>query len=98
MKNLGGSFKALRDGLGMSQEQFAEAVGTSHATVGRVEKGGPLYRYDTILAIEELYGAPIDVLLQPGNNPGWMKRYRKLTPEQRAKLDGLMDKALELLD
>ena len=98
MANLGELFKALRDGLGITQEHFADITGTSHATVGRAENGGPLYRYDSIVRLEEELGAPIDVLLQTGKSPAWMQKYRKLTPKQRAKVDGLMDKALELLD
>ncbi len=97
MTKLGGLFKTLREGLGMSQERFAEVAETTRSTVGRAESGGPLYRYDSIVAIEEEFGAPIDVLLQTGAWPEWMADYRKLTPEQQRKVDAVMRSALELL-
>ena len=51
MRNIGERIARKRGAIGLSQEQFAEALGLSRAAVGKIERGESAPKADTLIAI-----------------------------------------------
>ena len=54
-----------RTGIGMSQRELAELVGTTQSAIARLERGGRPPRIDTLLKIAEALDCELLVELKP---------------------------------
>lgn len=60
---IGERLRALRKGLGLSQEQFSEKLSLSQNQISRLENGENLITTDMILLLNDLYGIDPSYLL-----------------------------------
>lgn len=58
------TLKTLRQGRGLSQEQLAEALGTSRQTISKWESGAALPDAINLLSLSDFFGVPTDTLLR----------------------------------
>lgn len=58
------TLKTLRQGRGLSQEQLAEALGTSRQTVSKWESGAALPDAINLLSLSDFFGVSTDTLLR----------------------------------
>lgn len=62
---VGRNIRAAREARGMTQEQFAEAVGRHIDSVSLIERGRSLPALDTLLGISTVVGVGLDALVHP---------------------------------
>ena len=62
-------FAKLRKGLGLSQEELAEALGVSRQAVSKWETGQSTPDLENLVRLCRLYGIPADELLETGLFP-----------------------------
>ena len=65
MSNGSLSIKACRANADMTQEQFADAIGVSKATVNNWEKGKTFPRLNELKKISEVSSVPISLIFLP---------------------------------
>lgn len=84
-------FKSLREAIGISQEEFAKALGVSRPTVSYYEKGDRIPDIEMLARIYETTGCSIDFLLGYAEN---------MKPENNAigSVTELSDAAIEVLE
>lgn len=85
----------LRKEKGITQLELAEAVNVSRQAVSKWESGGGIPSTENLLGLSELYGVPVDYLLneeekkpengnaskdEPGNNPAPVWEERRRVP------------------
>jgi len=77
-----------REAKGLSQEQFAEAVGRERSYVSRIENGARKYDQPFLEAAASVLGCSVVDLLgrDPNDSQGLWAVYDELTPVQRAQL------------
>lgn len=63
MNNYGESLKYHRERLGMSQNELAQKIGTSHQNINRWERGEVLPNIDFCVKLAEFYGITVDELI-----------------------------------
>jgi DNA-binding XRE family transcriptional regulator len=64
-KEIGWRIKEIREfNLEMTQTQFAKELGTTQATISRIEKGRALPTIELLIAISGLSGKTIDLILK----------------------------------
>ncbi|MEU5375553.1 helix-turn-helix domain-containing protein [Streptomyces sp. NPDC002387] len=99
---VGVQLAGMREGLGLSQEQAARALGFSPAKLSRIEagKGRKPPTEDDVRSLLQLYkaddheAAVLVKLLQRAGEPGWWQRYdKRLMPEWFDRLVGLQEAA-----
>ncbi|MET9041921.1 helix-turn-helix domain-containing protein [Streptomyces sp. NPDC003737] len=99
---VGVQLAGMREGLGLSQEQAARALGFSPAKLSRIEagKGRKPPTEDDVRSLLQLYKADdheaevLVKLLQRAGEPGWWQRYdKRLMPEWFDRLVGLQEAA-----
>ncbi|MGW4601949.1 helix-turn-helix domain-containing protein [Streptomyces sp. NPDC004532] len=99
---VGVQLTGMREGLGLSQEQAARALGFSPAKLSRIEagKGRKPPTEDDVRSLLQLYKADdheaevLVKLLQRAGEPGWWQRYdKRLMPEWFDRLVGLQEAA-----
>lgn len=57
------NFKALRERLGVTQEKFAEELGVSQNTIGRIERGNTEISADIVIKVSDRFHVSADYLL-----------------------------------
>ncbi len=62
---VGRNIRAAREAREMTQEQFAEAIGRHIDSVSLIERGRTLPALDTLIAISNIVGVGLDVLVHP---------------------------------
>lgn len=62
-KKIGRFFKKLRNEKGLTQEQFAEIIGTSNRSVSRWENGVNMPDFDLLIQIAEYFDVHIEEIL-----------------------------------
>ncbi|MET8633527.1 helix-turn-helix domain-containing protein [Streptomyces sp. NPDC057746] len=99
---VGVQLAGMREGVGLSQEQAARALGFSPAKLSRIEagKGRKPPTEDDVRSLLHLYeaddheAAVLVKLLQRAGEPGWWQRYdKRLMPEWFDRLVGLQEAA-----
>ncbi|MFJ8548895.1 helix-turn-helix domain-containing protein [Streptomyces sp. NPDC001588] len=99
---VGVQLAGMREGLGLSQEQAARALGFSPAKLSRIEagKGRKPPTEDDVRSLLQLYKVDdheaevLVKLLQRAGEPGWWQRYdKRLMPEWFDRLVGLQEAA-----
>ncbi|MEE1670943.1 helix-turn-helix transcriptional regulator [Streptomyces sp. WAC07094] len=99
---VGVQLAGMREGLGLSQEQAARALGFSPAKLSRIEagKGRKPPTENDVRSLLQLYkaddheAAVLVKLLQRAGEPGWWQRYdKRLMPEWFDRLVGLQEAA-----
>ncbi|MGV9653784.1 helix-turn-helix domain-containing protein [Streptomyces sp. NPDC003328] len=99
---VGVQLTGMREGLGLSQEQAARALGFSPAKLSRIEagKGRKPPTEDDVRSLLQLYKVDdheaevLVKLLQRAGEPGWWQRYdKRLMPEWFDRLVGLQEAA-----
>ncbi|MET8959875.1 helix-turn-helix transcriptional regulator [Streptomyces sp. NPDC004074] len=99
---VGVQLAGMREGVGLSQEQAARALGFSPAKLSRIEagKGRKPPTEDDVRSLLQLYeaddheAAVLVKLLQRAGEPGWWQRYdKRLMPEWFDRLVGLQEAA-----
>lgn len=99
---VGVQLAGMREGVGLSQEQAARALGFSPAKLSRIEagKGRKPPTEDDVRSLLHLYeaddheSAVLVKLLQRAGEPGWWQRYdKRLMPEWFDRLVGLQEAA-----
>ncbi|MEV6990019.1 helix-turn-helix transcriptional regulator [Streptomyces sp. NPDC093228] len=102
---VGVQLAGMREGLGLSQEQAARALGFSPAKLSRIEagKGRKPPTEDDVRSLLQLYKADdheatvLVKLLQRAGEPGWWQRYdKRLMPEWFDRLVGLQEAAASI--
>lgn len=69
---LGEKLVFLRKELGLSQLEAAEKLNVSRQAISRWEVGAAMPSVDNLKYLSELYGVPVDVLLDDGQDlPAW---------------------------
>lgn len=63
LKEIGGRVAGLRNALGLTQADFAEAVGVSRSTLAGIETGGDRGGILSMIAIADYCKVPMDWLL-----------------------------------
>jgi transcriptional regulator with XRE-family HTH domain len=77
--------RAWRKHRGLTLENLAERIGTTHASLSRIERGEQPYNQDLLdLLADELRCEPADLIARNplDSEPVWML-WRDLTPAQR---------------
>lgn len=92
MINSGKRWRALRESLKMDQLEFAGMIGTSRATISRVENDQTTLRSDHIARLEEEIGMPVHQALLLASIPkaDWTGEYLKLDEKKRAAVDEII--------
>jgi len=62
---IGRSIRVAREARGMTQEQFAEAIGRHIDSVSLIERGRTLPALDTLIGISNVVGVGLDALVRP---------------------------------
>ena len=103
--------KELREKAGYSQYSFAEAFGVAQSTVGSWEAGSKEPRnYDTTKRLADFFKVSVDYLignsdevnlkreitLEEGLEFAFLQGYKALDDEDRAELNRMKDRMLEL--
>lgn len=72
----------------MTLEQAGEAVGISHAQLGRIERGLQPYNQGLLEALADLYGAsPESLLMRDPNRPGMWSLWDQAKEGQREEIE-----------
>jgi transcriptional regulator with XRE-family HTH domain len=66
--NFAERLQSLRKGMGLSQENLAEAVGVSRQAVSKWESGQSYPEMDKLIALSELFGVSIDSMVKDDVN------------------------------
>lgn len=83
---LGEKLVLLRKELGLSQLEAAEKLNVSRQAISRWEVGAAMPSVDNLKYLSELYGVPVDVLLDDGQDlPAWREGQRRREPEHTAE-------------
>lgn len=105
LKQIGGRVAALRGRLGMTQADFAEAVGIARSTLAGIESGGDRGGILSMIAIADYCEVPMDWLLcrsVPGGGPlvgqfiekpselGLMRFWRSLPADEQLAVTRLL--------
>lgn len=92
------NFKALREKMGLSQQELGEKIGVTQQSVYAWERGDAMPKLSTAIALSELYGVSIDYILgrdssenkeQPTVNDDGLRAWAI------ERVSGLSDPALE---
>ena len=78
---LGDAIRSLRRRAGLTQAQFADALGTTQSAVSRWERGHDEPRVSTLLAMLDVAGGTIE--LGGGVDRAQIKQHLAMTPRQR---------------
>lgn len=80
-------FREWRQHRGLTLEQAAERIGTTHATLSRIERGKLAFNDSTLEAIAGAYNvSPADLLVRDPSDPeGLWSIWDDLTPAQRVQ-------------
>ncbi len=66
MKTLGTRIRELREARNLTQEALADAAGIGRVTLVRIENGEQSPRFETLVALAQALGRPIQELLVGG--------------------------------
>ena len=61
--------REFREGRGLTQEQLAEMVGVSHATIGRLERSAQDCKLSIITRVSEALGMSVSEILEDPSTP-----------------------------
>lgn len=79
---LGEKLVLLRKELGLSQLEAAEKLNVSRQAISRWEVGAAMPSVDNLKYLSELYGVPVDVLLDDGQDlPTWREGQQRREQE-----------------
>ena len=102
--------RSLRSATGKTQAEVADAVGISRAHLAKLETGGDAPGRDSLVALSDYYGVPIDYLegrTPPAPSPhsgdlvndpdelAWLNLWRGWTRDERARALQLLGTARE---
>lgn len=63
MSNYGDALKFHRERLGLSQNELAQKIGTSHQNINRWERGEVLPNIDFCVKMADFFGVSLDELI-----------------------------------
>lgn len=101
-KGRGHYIAAWRQFRGLSQEQLAEAVGVTHATISRIETGVIDLKECRLYAIAQALSVSPGALLStepgstsPDDDQGTLALWERATPEQKKQIARIVRALLE---
>lgn len=87
------NIKKLREQIGMTQKQLAQAIGCSESAVSHWEKGKRDPDFETLLKMCDIFGCSVDYLLNNEGETPELEEYVfaiRNSPERRQLLDMTM--------
>jgi transcriptional regulator with XRE-family HTH domain len=88
-------FRQWREKRGLTQEQVAERLNTTKATVSRMETGKVQYNRGYLEALALALSIEPDQLLRDPEQPSADSLLQKASPEQRARVLSVIDALLK---